>query len=370
MASEPIALEPVKPNRPAEPVFAPRFEPLSLPSARPAAVNDGAIDLAALPRRRSRNRAALAAVLLLFVVGGGTLAARMFFSASPSSGTVAVTTNPPGVQVLLDGQPLGVTPTTLTVTAGAHVLELRGAGEPRSIPIDVTAGAQLSQYIEMGKSQSTLGNLQVRTEPAGGQIIVDGVPIGPSPVTVVDLQPGEHSVVVETEAGTTRQTVVVEAGATASLVAQLPSAPAAPSGPTSGWISVNSPRTVQLFEEGRLLGSSDTERLMVPTGTHRLEIVNEALGYRDTRTVQVVAGKVAPISVEFPKGTIALNAVPWADVWIDGEKVGETPIGNLAVTVGSHEIIFRHPELGEQRHTATVTLNGPARLSVDLRKRP
>jgi PEGA domain len=307
------------------------------------------------------------AVLLLFVVGGGTLAARMFFAASPSSGTVAVTTNPPGVQVLLDGQPYGVSPTTLTVTAGTHVLELRGGGEPRSIPIDVTAGAQLSQYIEMVKGQ-TLGNLQVRTEPAGGRIIVDGVPIGPSPVTVVDLQPGEHTVVVETEAGTTRQTVVVEAGATASLVAQLPSA--APSGPTSGWISVNSPRTVQLFEDGRLLGSSDTERLMVPTGTHRLEIVNEALGYRDTRTVQVVAGRVAPIAVEFPKGTIALNAVPWADVWIDGEKVGETPIGNLAVTVGSHEVIFRHPELGEQRHVITVTVNGPARLSVDLRKRP
>jgi hypothetical protein len=133
---------------------------------------------------------------------------------------------------------------------------------------------------------------------------------------------------------------------------------------------VTTPRTVQLFEDGRLLGSSDTERLMVPTGTHRLEIVNEALGYRDTRTVTVTAGKVSPINVDFPKGTIALNAVPWADVWIDGEKVGETPIGNLSVTIGSHEIIFRHPELGEQRHVATVTLNGPARLSVDMRKRP
>jgi hypothetical protein len=369
--AEPLALEPLTPNRPAEPVLASRFEPLPLLPERPAAANETykPIDLPSPPRKRSRNRAAVAAVLLLLVVGGGTLAARMFLTGAGSTGTVAVTTNPPGVQVLLDGQLHGVSPTTLTVAAGAHVLELRGAGEPRSIPIDVTAGAQLSQYIEIGKGPSTLGNLQVRTEPPGGRISVDGVPIGPSPVSVVDLQPGEHTVVVETEAGTTRQTVVVEAGATASLVAQLPSV-AAPSGPTSGWISVNSPRTVQLFEDGRLLGSSDTERLMVPTGTHRLEIVNEALGYRDTRTVQVVAGKVAPIGVEFPKGTIALNAVPWADVWIDGEKVGETPIGNLTVTVGSHEVIFRHPELGEQRHMATVTLNGPARLSVDLRKKP
>ena len=288
-APEPVGLEPANSNRPAEPVLGSRFEPLPLPPGHPAPMNKP-MNLPSPPRTRIGKRAALAAVLLLFVIGGGTLAARMFLSAPPSTtGMVAITTNPPGVQLFLDGQPHGVSPTTLTVTAGAHVLELRGPGEPRTIPIDVTAGAQLSQYIEMAKGPSTLGNLQVRTEPSGGKISVDGVPIGPSPVTVVDLQPGEHTVVVETEAGTTRQTVVVEAGATASLVAQLPREPA-PSGPTSGWISVNARQTVQLFEEGRLLGSSDTERLMVPTGTHRLEIVNEALGFRDTRTVQVVAG--------------------------------------------------------------------------------
>jgi hypothetical protein len=125
-----------------------------------------------------------------------------------------------------------------------------------------------------------------------------------------------------------------------------------------------------LFEEGRLLGSSDSERLMLTAGTHRIDIVNETLGFRSNRIIQVTAGKVSPISVEFPKGTIALNAVPWADVWIDGERVGETPIGNLSVAIGSHEIIFRHPELGEQRHVATVTLSAPARVSVDMRKRP
>jgi hypothetical protein len=84
-------------------------------------------------------------VLLLVMVGGGTLAGRMFFLGTASTGTVAVTTNPPGVQVLLDGQPHGVSPTILTVAEGAHTLELRGGGEPRLIQLDVTAGAQLSQ---------------------------------------------------------------------------------------------------------------------------------------------------------------------------------------------------------------------------------
>jgi hypothetical protein len=323
-------------------------------------------------RRKGRGgrRAAITAVALL-VLGGGATAAWRFLSAAPvTTGTVVVTTNPPGAQVILDGKPQGASPTTLTVTAGTHVLELRGAGEPRTMSLDVAAGAQLSQYIELSKGSLAAGSLQVRTDPAGAEVSVDGVARGPSPVIVVDLSPGEHIVALKGENGTTKQTVTIEAGATASLVANLTTAAPVSSGSSGGWISVSTPKTVQLFEDGRLLGSSDTERVMVPAGTHQVEIVNESLGYRSTRAVQVSAGKVSSIKIEFPKGMIALNAVPWADVWIDGEKVGETPIGNLPLTIGPHEIIFRHPDLGEQRQLVTVTLTAPTRVSVDMRKKP
>jgi hypothetical protein len=315
-------------------------------------------------------RAAVAALVLLALAGGGTMAARKYLGSAPvTTGNVVVTTNPPGAQILLDGKSQGVSPTTLTVAAGTHVIELRGAGEPRTLSVDVAAGAQLSQYIEMTKGPLAAGNLQVRTDPAGAKVTVDGVARGTSPVIVADLTPGDHTVVLESENGSTRQTVTVEAGATASLVANLAASQAAAAS-SGGWISVTAPKTVQLLENGHLLGSSDTERLMVPAGTHQLDIVNESLGYRTSKTVQVAAGKVSPIKIEFPQGTIALNAVPWADVWIDGERVGETPIGNLPLAVGTHEIVFRHPDLGEKHQTTTVTLSGPTRLSVDMRKKP
>jgi PEGA domain len=322
-------------------------------------------------RKGGGSRAAVAAILLLLLAGGGTMAARRYLStAAVTTGTVVVSTNPPGAQVFLDGKSQGVAPTTLTVEAGTHVLELRGAGEPRTMTLDVAAGAQLSQYLEMAKGPLAAGSLQVRTDPAGARVSVDGVARGSSPLTVADLAPGEHTVVLDGEGGSTRQIVTVEAGGTASLVANLSTAQAPTPSSSGGWISVSTPKTVQLLEDGRLLGSSDSERVMVPAGTHQLEFVNEALGYRSTKTVQVSAGRVSAIKIEFPKGTIALNAIPWADVWIDGEKAGETPIGNLPLTIGTHEIIFRHPELGERRQLATVTLTAPARVSVDMRKTP
>ena len=126
---------------------------------------------------------------------------------------------------------------------------------------------------------------------------------------------------------------------------------------------------LQVFENGALLGTSQGGRVALTPGTHQLEFVNDTLGYRGNRTVQVKNGETAAVKVELPNGTIALNATPWAEVFIDGRSAGETPIGNLSVSVGSHEVVFRHPELGEQRTVATVTLTTPTRVSVDMRKR-
>jgi hypothetical protein len=106
---------------------------------------------------------------------------------------------------------------------------------------------------------------------------------------------------------------------------------------------------------------------MVSVGRHELEVVNEALGFRATRTVEVEPGKVSAVKLEWPKGTLALNALPWAEVWVDGERIGETPIGSVSLPIGSHEVVFRHPDLGERRSSVSVVTGATTKVSVDLR---
>ena len=116
-----------------------------------------------------------------------------------------------------------------------------------------------------------------------------------------------------------------------------------------------------------MIGTTETDRLMLAAGKHVLEFVNETVGYRQSRTIQVLPGKVAALSIELPQGTVNLNASPWAEVWLDGRRIGETPIGNLSVPIGPHEIVFRHPELGEKKHAISVTTAAPVRLSVSMK---
>jgi hypothetical protein len=236
--------------------------------------------------------------------------------------------------------------------------------------VTVSAGTQVSQYIELPKaevrSEATSGRLQVRTDPPGALVSVDSIPRGASPVTIGNLAPGDHSVIVSANGNSVQQSVTVDAGMTSALVVPLGTRDKAL---LSGWVAIASPIEVQLFEGGKLLGSNQSDRIMVSSGSHQFDLVNEALGYKSSRSISVAPGKVETLNVRPPMGSIAINAIPWAEVWVDGEKAGDTPIGNLAVAVGRHEVTFRHPEFGEAHQAVTVTLNGPARVSVDLRKK-
>jgi hypothetical protein len=368
-----VTERPPRTSQVAQAPVLPKAEPIAhrlpAPSSAPLRDDEEEPEVAA-PKKTASSRRWAAAIVVIGLLSGGALAARHYLmpsSGAEATGTLVVNTTPPGVAVVIDGQTRGATPLTVALAPGDHLLEIVASeSERRKIPVTITAGGQVSQFLELPKAAPGLGKLQVRTEPTGARVTVDGQPFGRSPVTIDNLAPGAHVVVLENDLASVKETVTIEPGTTASLVVPM-SAPA--NAPLSGWIAVNAPADVQIFENGRLLGNSRMERIMVSVGRHELEIVNDALGYRATQTVQVSPGQTAAVRLDWPKGAIALNALPWADVFIDGKLVGETPIGNIAVPIGPHEIIFRHPELGEHRVTHTVTLGAPARLSVDLRKK-
>ena len=354
------------PSAPSAP-FAPAApsEPLTPALSAPLA------PLAPSPRASTwRPRAIAAAALLLAVASAGAMLGRWYLMPSASAeapGILVVETTPAGAAVLIDDRPRGVTPLTLELAPGSHVLRVVGDGEPRVIPFTITAGGTISQVIDLPKAGPDTGQLAISSDPAGARLTVDGALRGVTPATLEGLFPGVHLVVLTNDTGSVTHEVTVAAGATASLV--VPMSGSSPGAPVSGWIAVSAPAEVQIYEDLKLLGTSRSDRIMVAAGRHELDIVNDALGYRATRTLNVAPGQVASVKVDWPNGALALNARPWADVWIDGERIGETPIGNFAVPIGPHEIVFRHPELGEQVVRTTVSLKARSRLSVDMRKR-
>lgn len=157
------------------------------------------------------------------------------------------------------------------------------------------------------------------------------------------------------------------APAPASVAAVSMAASTQAAGPM-GWATIDVPIQVHVFERGRFVGTNATEQLRLAAGVHELELVNDALHFRTTQTVTIQPGKGSVVQVPLPSGTLSLNALPWSEVVIGERVVGATPLGRVALSIGPHRIVFRHPELGEQTRTVVVAAGTETRLTVDLRQ--
>ena len=282
---------------------------------------------------------------------------------------VTVESDPQGAQVSLAGVRLGVTPLTVPVAPGNHTFEVAHGERTTFLRVSAREGAPVVHHVKFDISPSASlrpASLRVVTEPSRLRVLLDGKPIGVSPVLATDLQPGRHRIQVVGGKTTLERAVDLHAGEAASVIVSAAVAPAH-SGPAAGWLTVTSPVTLQIVEGGSLIGTSETAKLLLPAGKHDLRLANESLGIAERRTVQIAAGATASIKVQVPETPVSINALPWAEVWVDGSRIGETPIANHRLRVGRHEVLFRHPQLGERRQNVIVSLNAPARISVDLR---
>jgi len=114
----------------------------------------------------------------------------------------------------------------------------------------------------------------------------------------------------------------------------------------------------------RVLGSSADGPIVISAGTYQLEFINTALGFRARRAVTFRAGEITNMAIPVPPGRINVNATPWAEVWIDSRALGETPLANVEVPLGEHELVFRHPDLGERRQRVVVRADAVALAST------
>ena len=311
-----------------------------------------------------------AAILLIAILSGLVAFAVVRSRVAPPSAatglpaTLTVGSQPAGADLIIDGRRRGQTPLTLSIEPGAHTLTLRSAGAERTVPLTVTAGAQVTQYFELKPPGPVTpsARLSIVTDPAGARVSVDGRPRGVSPLVIEDLAAAEHRVTVTSNTGSAERRITIEPGTTKEVVFSLPRS----SAPVGGWVSVTSPFHVDVLEHGEVVGTSGATKVMLPAGRREVVLRNESLGYEARRTIDVVAGGVAAIEVVPPQASLNVNARPWADVVIDGTPFGQTPLGNVMLPVGTHEITFRHPQLGERTQTIVVSANGVNRVAVDL----
>ena len=203
----------------------------------------------------------------------------------------------------------------------------------------------------------TTGTVVISSEPSGARVLIDGEAAGETPLTVLAVKPGRRVFTFISASGSVKRTARVEAGKTLTLEVPI----------FSGWLAVSAPFILEVIENGRVLGNTAEGRLLLSPGRHAITLVNRDLEYTSAHTVQVEPGEDYRLTLT-PRASVNLNAVPWAEVWIDGTRVGETPLARQPIPLGTREIVFKHPQYGERRITTTIKASAPDALTVDFTK--
>jgi hypothetical protein len=102
------------------------------------------------------------------------------------------------------------------------------------------------------------GGLHIDTQPEGATVLLNGEDVGRTPLKLDDVKPGRHVVTLSTESASVKRTVRIEAGKIVTLDVPV----------YSGWVAIYSPVRLHISEGSRMLGTTETTRVMLSPGRH------------------------------------------------------------------------------------------------------
>ncbi|MCL4236304.1 MAG: PEGA domain-containing protein, partial [Deltaproteobacteria bacterium] len=133
-----------------------------------------------------------------------------------------------------------------------------------------------------------------------------------------------------------------------------------------GSIAVGSDVACRAFAGDRSLGEIPLAGVTLPVGSHTIRCVNSELGIDLKKPVTVKEGREANVAFR-ALGKLHVNAKPWADVYLDGEPIGTTPLVRSGILPGTHTVRFVNSATGAERtRSVTVSAGADAHVSEEL----
>ena len=80
--------------------------------------------------------------------------------------------------------------------------------------------------------------------------------------------------------------------------------------------------------------------------------------------------RIRQMKISFPNlikvGMLQLVVEPWAEVYVDSNFQGVTPLAPFVVKSGEHQLILKHPQLGEWERKISIKPGETADIKVNL----
>ena len=293
-------------------------------------------------------------------------------------GSIYVESIPSGAHIYFNGNYRGLAPLTIyEVWPGSYVIHAELDGyHPYSATTTVSRGMQSNVVCQLSQLDTT-GALYIRSDPSNADVILDGVYKGRTPITLNNIAAVTHILQLD-HAGyyDWKSTVDVPSGGTRTITGTLNPIPAS----NVGWIYVSSsPGGASVTLDGNPVGqtpfSGSLKLTSIQVGEHTVAVTLS--GYQPfTTTTNVLPNTVSEVSpilkASSPvtaKGKLSVSSVPpGANVFLDNNFMGISPLTSQDVSAGSHIVTIKLDGYTEYSSTTQVNAGAESTVSASLTK--
>jgi len=146
-----------------------------------------------------------------------------------------------------------------------------------------------------------------------------------------------------------------------------PAAAPAAAGPKEvtgpGFIIAFSRVPMDLYADGKRIGTTEDGQILLPAGAHQIEFVSTRFAYKSSASVTIHSGQVTPYTITLPTGLVHVTTAPGAEVWVEGQRVGAAPLEAFPVPIGTREVVVKDAK-GERRQSIEVKFGETADLTL------
>lgn len=292
-----------------------------------------------------------------------------------TKGLLLVKSDPAGCDILVDGHSVGVTPRLITHLAvkDRYTLKLRKAGYlEQSFNVKFTGRMPLVKDVKLVLSS---GRIEVRSEPEGAEVTVNGVTRGVTPLSVEDVPKGRATVKLSMKGFSDEvRELAINAGDSQTLSVALKGLP--------GTLHLSShPEGARFYVNDEAHGKGPVTISGLKAGKYSVRAEYEGYGTM-TKTVEIVNGSSAREEFRLSNimGRIEVRTAPvGAQVVLDGRILGSTKSRDRDarasdvfaiedVSEGEHVLIIRKDGYAEKVYHPEVKSKTTSTVNAKLRR--
>ncbi|MCI5072426.1 PEGA domain-containing protein [bacterium] len=254
---------------------------------------------------------------------------------------IAISSDPAGANIIVDNEEKGFTPLNLPFEVN-KVYEFKVSLDGYNEIVDqvLIKPGQRNLKFDLEQKVMPSTSLFIDSVPQDAKININGEFINRvTPTTVYKLTQGtEYNIILEKEGFKPQGQTIIPQKNIEEVFLKLE--------PTPSTVKINiTPESAKIYLDGKEVGK--TIENLEPSKSYTFKF--SAPGYVSVSREITPSNSLFELDIALKrkavaKGVINLSAIPWANVKLNGKKIGTTPILNYSLNVGTYTFVFEHQD--------------------------